>query len=343
MNKKARTCRAINELLCIPRYAADRDGIPPSGVENSQNMFLAATICYTSQVYGDNDMRLLDSYFTNTPKDCLYHYTSFSSLLGIISNKELWISDVHYMNDSREMLQACEAIEHLLEPILAFEQDSDKKALMWQFGKWLSNVRNYTRGHLFIFSLSEQMSILSQWRSYTPHGKGVSIGFSRELLSRLATSPGFRLGRCLYQKKEQEQLLSDLLEKLWETARTEHTDLRGRYTIDKYSYTPVFLKHATTIYQVMALVKHEAFSEEREWRLISPMYSDLSPCNFREGKSMLIPYIKCPIGQMQNMFSSVLLGPTPHTELALESLTAYLANSKVCDTIVSCGIPYREW
>jgi hypothetical protein len=46
-----------------------------------------------------------------TESELVYHYTDPGGLLGIVTSKCLWASDVWYMNDAREALYGVEVIE----------------------------------------------------------------------------------------------------------------------------------------------------------------------------------------------------------------------------------------
>ena len=39
---------------------------------------------------------------TEKPPSILYHYTSQEGLLGIIKNREVWATDISYLNDTKE-------------------------------------------------------------------------------------------------------------------------------------------------------------------------------------------------------------------------------------------------
>ena len=43
--------------------------------------------------------------------DKLYHYTSRKGLLGIIQNHELWMTNILYLNDSREFMYTLELVK----------------------------------------------------------------------------------------------------------------------------------------------------------------------------------------------------------------------------------------
>ncbi len=287
-------------------------------------------------------MRLIDGLFENAPLGMLYHYTGFSSLLGMQRTKELWAGSIHYMNDTTELVYACDVIEELLAPQLAFApQASPRSVFARELVQWISRLRGDTERSLFIFSLSEAGSLLSQWRSYTPHGKGVSIGISSETLRRVREAAGFRLGRCIYRKLEQQQLLQELYEMLWTSV--QQPPFNGAPNLYEPVHANVFDRYANEIYQTLALIKHEAFSEEREWRLISPLHYDLANCEFRDGTSMLIPYIAISTAGVNPAFETVVLGPTPHRNLSLSSLFAFLSKHGLSRTTASSDIPYREW
>ncbi len=44
----------------------------------------------------------------------LWHYTNLSSLLGIIESKELWATDLRYLNDRTEFAYGLEQVLNVL-------------------------------------------------------------------------------------------------------------------------------------------------------------------------------------------------------------------------------------
>lgn len=65
-------------------------------------------------------MREIDNFFVSEINMPLYHYTGIGSLLGIITSESLWASSISYMNDSKEIIHACETLNNVLRPRLAF-------------------------------------------------------------------------------------------------------------------------------------------------------------------------------------------------------------------------------
>jgi hypothetical protein len=58
---------------------------------------------------------------------------------------------------------------------------------------------------------------------------------------------------------------------------------------------------------------------------------------------MFVPYFPIKLGDPMPTFTRIVLGPTPHKELSMASLLAYLSKKKICHSLVDCDIPYREW
>lgn len=284
-------------------------------------------------------MRQIDHFFYDTPDRPLYHYTGIGTLLGLADVRELWASHVFYMNDAKELAQAYDAIMDYARPPMFVFGGPEAVNFYDQFEAWM-RLSFKKPADLFIFSMSEEQSLLSQWRSYTPHGQGVSIQFLPALVQDTATRNQLRLGECIYTRDGHRELIGSLLEKLWTTCRQR--ELPQQESPEYFSFFDGFQNE---IVQVMALIKHEAFAEEREWRLISSVQAEVTKICFRqgEGASILKPYVKFSLSDQPDLFNVVLLGPTPHQDLALHALRVFLNKTRLCNNVHPCEIPYREW
>lgn len=282
-------------------------------------------------------MSSIDKFFY-PPTFPLYHYTGVGALEGMASTGKVWASHIYYLNDSLELLHARDVLGEMLEPGIGNPQP-DGRAFALAFESWLKSLYSSRPHNIFVFSLSQQQSLLSQWRSYTPHGKGVSIGLTSIQVSTFANINRLRLGKCLYDESSQRALLSSLIQEL--RARFDPTMSRSTE-----GYNAHFDEYTSEILQTLALIKHKAFEEEQEWRLISNQLPDASTeiC-FRQGdgSAMLVPYIKLNLDTNDWKFDSVTLGPTPHETLARSALLGFLHKSKLCRNVHSGNIPYRKW
>ncbi len=101
-------------------------------------------------------------------KKCLYHYTSQEGLLGILKNKNLWMTNVLYLNDSSEFSY----VDNLINSEL-LKYKSKELVVLDLIEALLNYLRRSTENEIFIhvFSLSEKRDgdDISQWRAYCPN------------------------------------------------------------------------------------------------------------------------------------------------------------------------------
>jgi hypothetical protein len=93
-------------------------------------------------------------------------------------------------------------------------------------------------------------------------------------------------------------------------------------------------------------IKDGGFREEDEWRIV--FRGTRYDSSFREGSSLLVPYIELDLAGKDNegidCIASVTVGPTPHPELSEQSVRDLLGRYNVkCDTTFRSEIPFRNW
>ena len=284
--------------------------------------------------------------YAGTPTETIYHYTSFPGLIGIVEKRVLWASDILYMNDSAEMNHTVELIK--AEVAVRVDDTRTNQKLLAQFLDWVSN--RISSGHmLFAASFRANGNLLSQWRGYSALGKGVSIGFDPQYLLACANRQSFQLGQCVYDPAQQQALIKKVIESVECLAEEfgENTDEAKRLPTE--SYYDVFERVESDLLRIAALLKHPSFQEEEEWRIVSPVLDDYvqTPVQFREGTSMLVPYLEFKLGLDENEsieLEHVVLGPTPNINLSMNSLTMFLSKMRVKlkAGISYCQIPYRQ-
>lgn len=290
-------------------------------------------------------MRQVKDFFRATAEEPLFHYTGIDSLVGIGTTGVMWASHVYYLNDSKEILHACDVLQEALTPRLVFGAlTKSEREFADQFQSWAKSF--YREKYcLFVLSLSEVPSLLSQWRSYTPHGKGVSLELGPEAINRIMSLNQLRIARCLYERTEQEEVLASLFDKLLSTFRQLSPVPSAKANPPETSYYEFLEQFRGDVLQVLSIIKHGAFKEEREWRLISPYFPSytVKPIKFRVGASLLVPYIELELGNQRPVFDRVILGPTPHADLSMAALSMYLSNSRLSNGTSNSQIPYRKW
>lgn len=281
---------------------------------------------------------IIQQLFDDEPEDTLYHYTSLSGVLGIIGSNTLRASDIRYMNDSAELRHTLDLLrDHVRRRIRA---GTDRPALLNQLLDWLAH-RVISGPMLFGASFRANGNLLSQWRGYSVHGKGVSLGFDPLHIRRCTERPGFQIARCVYSPERQQSLIEQTVDAL--EAMSAEADSAGD------AGAAIFEQIEGRLLRMAAVLKHPSFEEEQEWRIVSPVIPELRghPIYFREGASMLVPYYAfslSPDVATPLRLEHVYLGPTSNIDQSMNSLRLYLMSSGVEPRrgISYCQIPYRQ-
>jgi len=283
--------------------------------------------------------------YSDLPRERLYHYTSFSGLLGIVDKRALWASDIRYLNDSAELKHTADLIR--TEITRRIGSGHKKPDLLNQFLDWVTH--RITNGHmLFAASFRSNGNLLSQWRGYSRLGKGVSLGFDPEYILRCAEQQSFQVVRCVYSSKSQERLIGQIVDAVEDLAEEHEPDCHIQGKADTRSYHTIFHQIESDLLRIAAILKHPSFREEEEWRIVSPVITDYvkAPVLFREGTSMLVPYIEFSFAAWDNSpiaLEHLFLGPTPNITISMNSLTMFLAKNGIRPErgISYCQIPFR--
>jgi hypothetical protein len=94
------------------------------------------------------------------------------------------------------------------------------------------------------------------------------------------------------------------------------------------------------------MFKHESFSTEQEWRLITrPMRSRSLDFGFREGQSSIVPYCEVPLSHEGRFpLVEVVIGPTIDPQRSATAVQSLLVSRGLRDVAVTVSeVPYRHW
>jgi hypothetical protein len=285
---------------------------------------------------------LLSRLYAEKPTRTLYHYTSLQGLLGIVEGGHLWVSETRHLNDVEELGHFGRAIYS--EIALREAGDPEEAEIASQLAKWLPQ-RLASGPLIFAGSFTENGNLLSQWRGYCPHGQGVSMGFHPERLAESAAAQSFLLGRCIYAQDDQQRIASAMVEAIIAAAKAQGKSPPNKAPPTQ-SYHGVFQQLEDPILTAAALVKNPAFSEEQEWRVVSPSLSNyvVPPIHYRAGASMLVPYLEFELPKDSaglTQMTDLWIGPTPTMNLSMRSLGMYLRKRANCPLLRNCQIPFR--
>jgi len=197
--------------------------------------------------------------FGAEPPNHLYHYTDTAATLAILESKSLWASHCRAVNDEKEIRHGLDMVMHALENMIHQRGETDLVRKQ-NVSKHLEILRNKNLGHC-VCSFSEESDLLSQWRAYGADGRGVSIGFNSKLLKQDAARHQYVLGKCIYDWHQQHNICLAFLKSKLGAIDTE--------TLENDFPEWAVNEIEEFIYRVGFFMKHSAFSDEKEWRLVS--------------------------------------------------------------------------
>jgi len=266
--------------------------------------------------------------------DILYHYCKTDSFVSIIRNRSIRLSSLSLSNDSMEGRLVKATILRLAE-----REGLDERATA-QLQESLAFVERYIDG--LGFCLSAHGDLLSQWRGYADDASGVSIGFGRpylESLTKNSNNLDFGLHEVKYKKPEHEAEIEDTYRELRNLIdagafkRTGTTLLDARSPLQMVADDAAINKaNAELLIKLFALapklykLKAWAFSEEKEWRLVSVLEGNtFENCEYRANRDRVIPFQTIPLTEMKfkntrrklKAIKEIILGPKHETPVSV--------------------------
>jgi hypothetical protein len=272
----------------------------------------------------------------------LYHYTSLDALVSIVDTKALWATNVHYLNDASESEHGLAIMRTLATTAAKTSKGTDAEFLR-NFLDWLDQ-RDSQGPAVYVLCFSEAHDQLSQWRGYTPHGRGICLGLKASNLVYRMQAQGWTFQSCRYEQESQLAWAESILARM----RRESAVASEAPGADPTQiFGAVLNRSLPDLLQVAATIKNEAFREEKEVRFISPVIvPGDSRVEYRVGRTALIPYVRFhledPPGKLQ--LNEITVGPSPSqilTRGAIYGLTAKHGVSVDTDVSLS-SVPYRE-
>lgn len=264
-----------------------------------------------------------------TPNN-LYHYCSLSTFCNIIKNKSIWATDIERSNDFLELV----ALRQLFTKTINFDlnrkteyfistgnqHEAAKVRTMQQV--FNDQIRTaFTKN--FVFCLSEEKDLLSQWRGYADDAQGIAIGFRKDFFDRFNSlnalnqsklPVGFVFDKITYDENTAKQYILEQI---------EHFKLDSCQDVD--NYRDILKNVMAKVSSDAPFYKIDAFKEENEWRLVITYflsglpnqdfevfkneYFTLNKINYYSASNQLRAYIEISIPQLTSAISEIIIGP----------------------------------
>ena len=190
---------------------------------------------------------------------CVYHYTDFSALKGILLGKGFRLCRVDTMNDKKEMKNFIEMVEISLKKRFKGDIATIRKI----DEKFKEEKKERENDIAYATSFSAWEDDAAQWDRYGNDGKGVSITVNTAILKNIVKNKKICLQENFYGKDADKHQITDVLEDIF----SDSTYVRHGF--DKDSMGDVFWQ----MWILSVAHKQFSFASEREFRLMTwPKY-----------------------------------------------------------------------
>ena len=284
----------------------------------------------------------------------LYHYTTAEGLKGIARDNKIRATNIFFMNDSEEFRGGLRLFETRLKELTGTHeiyQQCLRAIRSWILGEGQdSSVESTVQMYACCFS--EYKDVLSQWRAYCQQG-GFALGFRRSKLEALVEKQDFALEKCLYGDDEKSTKVDGILQAIETKARNSDKQAQSPPRVEpEHRYFEIIDNHIFEIMRTAAILKHDGFREEGEWRLLSTLQraekrGDLA---FRARGALIVPYKEIDLedssceGTCIWEDARIVAGPSERQQLVSEAVRLLLLHHRPeAGSVVfePSPIPYR--
>jgi hypothetical protein len=276
----------------------------------------------------------------------VYHYTTDAGLRGILQSGRIWLTDIFSLNDPSELRHGLSRARAILNQKAASGPPESKI-----FAKDFASLdKGLDRAaHYFVCSFSEAGDDLGQWRAYADNGRGYALGFDAKALEEAfgkgAETPTSNNAAfpVTYGDSTLDDIQRQLVEKMFSlislpNGRKLPGDVIVAYMVELLTTLASHALHAVLFF------KHEAYSNEREYRFLEVHRADAKPAHSLRGRPYsLIRYREFDWkGPAAAALKKIVVGPAAHPDKALQFARDCIREFVVKDVdITHSGIPYR--
>ena len=290
----------------------------------------------------------------------LAHYTSAENALNILRGETFWLRNVKCMNDYSEVSHGID----MLVRVLRKDNDKLRNALGEALEKCAPGCQNiafeafdhWARqlpfevyvGCLAEHNPADTVGLLSMWRAYGGTRGGAALIFNpHPMLHGTDELKAYSVPVFYLKDDEFENKITDTIQKI-----ISASDRANGIATENIANSVV----KYLIFQSISL-KHAAFSEEREFRIVYTPSIEKSPHIEEDSVSIRgipqiihkIPLIDAPDkglhkADLPNLIDKIIVGPTDYGMPVLSAFVSALENAGVADAknrVVFSGIPLR--
>lgn len=237
-----------------------------------------------------------------------YHYCSLDTLINILKNRNIRFGNPYKMNDAQEVAyyfdKLCERVREYAD-----KQTDIVKKEFYEF-VYDEGVRTVFEQDFkgdrvpYIWCLSKEKDLLSQWRGYAEDGCGVAIGF--DIAEVLKINNSLKALEVNYFENECKKSIDDILKQY---------GIENVNSMDFHSMGDIYAEVEDLIKNCMEKAitfKHVSFHEEQEIRLIYDVEGEgqINGLSYRTDGKRLIPYYELSIALIKDTcIKNIVIGP----------------------------------
>lgn len=257
----------------------------------------------------------------------VYHYTDPRGMFGIVDRRELWATDLRFLNDVSELEYGLTLAKSSITELAEKAGVSQRRLLtLVSQALDLSGSGPLSKPRYAVSFAGHDL--ITQWRSYAALGYGYALGFDLdELRQRAPCEP------AVYDTKQIQSKLERVLRTLLST--------NGERPLEGKTRGSAARAIAQKCIDIALFAKHPAFADEREIRLVI----EGGDAQYRVRGSEVIPYTRLDMSDETDSFvrglREVVVGPLA-SDRAMEGLREMLRSTGHPDVEVARStVPYR--
>lgn len=304
----------------------------------------------------------------------IYHYTSASSLIGMLTHSQFWATDIAFLNDHKEHVYGYTAalafIDHKIETIMG----PYKEELIGFYRTLRKYIEPNVLGRdTYIVSFATERDSISHWFSYCEKNQGYCIGFDENSFFdpsdklEIATKYALKFEGVLYESSSFNERLEKILSREAIVEAITRGMKAGAYGAGKKkggaksTILDEVIEESHPLGPLMQLerifneivfscgaYKFEGFKHEVERRLVLSskkikLHEDYdykaNDVSFRERNGVIFPYV--PVNFNRNSIREIVIGPSGDFELRRAGLQKMLDKFGVNCKVTSSSTPLR--
>lgn len=255
----------------------------------------------------------------------IYHHTDVNGLIGIIQNKNLWATNINFLNDYNEYKIGIEALSLICEKHINSQIEKKHEHLSDLYKNFLKFMHDSLKENLesrnhYIVSFTKSRDNLRQWMSYGITNASYAIGFDDETLKSI------KLGHSSIDLEDFTYCLNDVsynmykMENLLSSESVMNNVSKNKLNPRKYA-----IELINELLFGLCSLKDHTFADENEVRMViqnREIKAISETIQYRNQLGVITPYIKVPIPL--DAIREIIIGPNIHKELATKGLESLL-------------------